>query len=297
MPAALRGQEQPLSAHQLLQHEAPEPCDIRRHLTWCWSEDVDRSPQEQQVQVQAHQQWPLHLQGVPAGDQSPSLPVEPTHPGQGGTKSLPVLQSPVLSDANNSPVVFKRKKRCKERKLEEEEEEREEKEEKEYIGLTKTKCGQHSLGDDCYQGLQWCYLEFFLMILLSTFLHDGFFLTSNSNRHECWPPVASDLFTYNLRNQNFKLWYKNFLILVCDSCPSWDESLWPRSHKQLATPRVENCQEWVPGKRRVLCPGEKKNAVKTKQKMPSLPTQPTTFPDSEDTYDLRTGKDNKSPWF
>lgn len=83
------------------------------------------------------------------GDQSPSLPVEPTHPGQGGPKSLPVLQSPVLSDANNSPVVFKRKKRCKERKLEGEEEEKEEKEEKEYIGLTKTKCGQHSLADDC----------------------------------------------------------------------------------------------------------------------------------------------------
>lgn len=97
----------------------------------------------------------------------------------------------------------------------------------------------------------------------------GFFLTSISNRHECWPPVASNVFTYNLRIQNFKLWYETFLILFVAAAHPGDESLWPRSHKQLATLRVAKSRSqgrgqcYVQEKRIMLC--------KQNRKFPAFP--------------------------
>lgn len=64
-----------------------------------------------------------------------------------------------------------------------------------------------------------------------------FSLTSISNGQGSWLPAAAGACPYNLRNPNVKLWYENpLIVLVCGRCPPWDDSLWPKSHKQLATP-------------------------------------------------------------
>lgn len=110
-------------------------------------------------------------------------------------------------------------------------------------------------------------------------LCSGFFLTI-SNKHESCPLVALDLHPYNLRNQNLKLWLENprkNLVLACNRCSSWEESLWSKSHMQLATPRVEHGKEQIKENRRILFSGEKKDTVQTKQKMSILLTQPIIF--------------------
>ena len=163
-------------------------------------------------------------------------------------------------------------------------------------GLLETECGQDGPGDGWYQGLQRCYPAFFPVSLRSAFLCGGFFLTSIANGHGSRPPVVSGAFPYNLRNPNFKLWYeKSLIVLVCGRCPPRDGSLWPKSHKQLATPRVEHGQHRCQKRGECRVQEERRMLCKQSRTWPAFPTQPPTFPGSEDICDLRPGRDNRSP--
>lgn len=116
------------------------------------------------------------------------------------------------------------------------------------------RAGLAMTGTRDFSDTTWCY---FLVILCG-----GFSLPSISNRHGGWSLVASDFTCYKFRKQNFKLWLeknsgKFLIVLVCDRCPSWGESLWPRSY-QAGSPRSIACKEQILKKRSGLCLERKK---------------------------------------
>lgn len=99
---------------------------------------------------------------------------------------------------------------------------------------------------------------------------------------------------YDFRKQNFKLWLetnsgKFLIVLVCDRCPSWDESLWPRSY-QASSSQSRAWQGTNPKEEERVMSRKKEAAVQSEQNSFNLYCLP-------DSHDVRTGKDNKSLWF
>lgn len=147
---------------------------------------------------------------------------------------------------------------------------------KEHTGLKKQNVERTTLEMTRTKDFSDATWDFFLWCSLCCSLCGRFFLTSISNRDGGWPPEASDLYPYNLRNQNFQLWLekseeKSLIVLAWISVPTLNIcSQGLISSQQLP----EWSMSGSSSQRRGECRVQEKDAMQTKQKMPTLPIQP-----------------------